>query len=53
MCIFLKYPAIYFHPGLLPSAAYGFFPGLYPVQTTDTAIRLVEALTVKGDHSNL
>lgn len=48
--LFLKYPTIYFHPGLLPSAAYGSFPGLHPVSTTDTPIRLVEALAVKGDH---
>lgn len=46
----LKYPAIYFDPGLLPSAAHGSFPGLFPVQTTDTPIRPVGALTVKGDH---
>ena len=46
----LKHPAIYFHPGLLPSAAHGSFPGPNPVQTTDTPIRLVGALTVKGDH---
>lgn len=46
----LKNPAIYFHPGLLPRSAHGSFPGLYPVQTTDTPVRLVGALTVKGDH---
>lgn len=50
VCLRLKYPAIYFHSGLLPSAAHGSFVGLYPVQTIDTPIRLVGALTVKGDH---
>lgn len=48
--LFLKYPAIYFYSGLVPSAAYGSFPGLLPVQTTDTPTRLVEALAVKEDH---
>lgn len=48
--LFLKYPAIYFYPGLMPSAAYGSFHGLLPVQTTDTPIRLVGALAVKEDH---
>lgn len=46
----LKYSAIYFLPGLLPSTAHDSFPGLHPVQTTDKPIRLVGALTVKGDH---
>lgn len=50
VCLHLEYPAINFLSGLMPSAAYGSLPGPYPVQTTDTPIRLVEALTVKGDH---
>ncbi len=32
------------------AAAHGSFPGLYPVQTIDTPIRLAAALTVKEDH---
>lgn len=50
MYVYLKCPDIYYHPGRLPSAAHGSVPGLHPVQTTDTPIRLVGALTVKGDH---
>lgn len=46
----LKYPAINFPPGLMPSAAYGSLSGSYPVQTSDTPIRPAETLTVKGDH---
>lgn len=50
VCLHLKYPDINFLSGLFPGAADGSLSGVYPVQTIDTPIRLVEALTVKGDH---